>query len=150
MRTSLLMDKLQTALAANLNPRIVIEATVASKTIAPILVFSQGFEDPMRLTKYNTCLICQDQVFKERAQALTRSTVDVVLAISGKDKDIVTSTMQVYVDALANLVDTDPTIGGNAFEARFEFADFMGPAPGNGMIGVVIARLAVYADDLLV
>ena len=149
MRTSLLMDKLEAALATLLNPRIVVEAALSSKTIAQISTFSQGFEDPMRLTKYNACMVCQDQVFKETDQALTRSTVDLVLAISGRDKATVISTMQVYTDAVANLVDADPTIGGNAFEVRFESAEFIGPAPGNGFVGIVIARLAVYADDLL-
>lgn len=149
MKTARIVDAVEAALRASLNTRIAAEALDAGKTVAPVVEFSQGFEDPMRLTKYNACFICPDQVRMERGTALSRLSLDLVFAISGRSKAVVMAAMQVYGDAVANLVEADPTLGGSAFEARFESAEYAGPAPGNGLIGVLIVRLNVDADDLL-
>jgi hypothetical protein len=149
MKTARLVDSIEAVLRASLNTRIAVEALSTGKTIAPVAEFSQGFEDPMRLTKYNACLICPDQVRVERGAALSRLSLDLVFAISGRSKAVVMAAMQVYGDAVANLVEADPTLGGAAFETRFESAEYAGPTPGNGLIGVLIVRLNVDADDLL-
>ena len=149
MKTAKLINALQTALESTLNTQIGIEAADYGKAVAGISEFSQGFEDPLRLSKYNSCLICPDQVRMERAQQICRIPVDLICAIKASNKKSVMDAMKVYADAIGNLVEADPTIGGNAFEARFESAEFIGPTPANGLVGVVIARLSVDADDLL-
>lgn len=149
MKTAKLINTLEDALKASLNAQIEVEAEDYGKAVAGVAEFSQGFEDPMRLAKYNTCLICPDQVRLERAQQLCRISVDLILAIKASGKPAVMDVMKVYADAVGNLVEADPTLGGNAFEVRFESAEFVGPTPANGLVGVVIARLSVDADDLL-
>lgn len=149
MKTAKLINALQEGLEASLNTQIGIEGADYGKTIAGIADFSQGFEDPLRLSKYNSCLICPDQIRMERAQQICRIPVDLIFAIKASSKGAVMDAMKVYADAIGNLVEADPTIGGRAFEARFESAEFIGPSPANGLVGVVIARLSVDADDLL-
>lgn len=149
MKTAALIDQLEASLRSELNNQIALEAAEYGKTVAPVAEFSQGFEDPMQLRKYNACLICPDQVRRDASQALARNQVDIVLAIRGANKSIVMDAMKIYADAVANMIEADPSIGGQAFEARFESAEFVGPTPANGLVGVVIARLSVDADDLL-
>jgi hypothetical protein len=149
MKTAQLIDQLEASLRAKFNDQIALEAAEYGKTVEHVAEFSQGFEDPMQLRKYNACLICPDQVRREAGPALARNQVDLVLAIRGASKNIVLDAMKVYADAVANMIEADPSIGGHAFEARFESAEFVGPTPANGLVGVVIARLSVDADDLL-
>ncbi|MDX9959084.1 MAG: hypothetical protein RBT68_11640 [Spirochaetia bacterium] len=149
MKTAKLINTLEAALKVSLNTQIEVEAEDYGKTVAAVADFSQGFEDPMRLSKYNACLICPDQVRLERSQQLCRIPVDLILAVKASGKSAVMDTMKVYADAVGNLVEADPTLGGNAFEVRFESAEFVGPTPANGLVGVVIARLSVDADDML-
>jgi len=149
MKTAKLIDSLESALKSSLNTQINEEARDYGKAVAGVAEFSQGFEDPMRLSRYNACLICPDQVRIERAQRLCRIPVDLIMAIKASGKTGVIDAMKVYADAIGNLVEADPTLGGNAFEVRFESAEFIGPTPANGLVGVVIARLSVDADNML-
>ncbi len=150
MRTARIIDELEAALVAGLNPQIELEASSYGKgAVDTIAAFSQGYEDPLRLARYNACIICPDQVRLERSLQLCRIPVDLVFAIQGPTKAIVMEAMKIYVDATGNLIEADPSLGGHAFEARFEYAEFVGPTPVNELIGVVIARLSVDADDLL-
>lgn len=148
MRTARIIDELEAALVAGLNARISFEASSYGISVSPIAAFSQGYEDPLRLARYNACLVCPDQVRLERSLQLCRIPVDLVFAIQGSTKAVVMEAMKIYVDATGNLIEADPSIGGHAFEARFEYAEFVGPTPANELIGVVIARLSVDADDL--
>lgn len=149
MKTAKVLDQIQAALEAKLNTAIAAEAADYGKPIPPITKFSQGFEDPMRLQKYNALMVCPDTVRNDRTRQIVPVSVDLVVAVKGSEAGAVMDTMKVYADALANLVEADPTIGGAVFEARFESAEFIGPTPGNGLIGVVIVRLTVDTDNLL-
>jgi len=149
MKTAAVVNQVEVALRDNLNAQIAIEALEYSKPVAPVSEYSQGFEDPMQLRTYNACLVCPDQVRRDSGSAMAKLQIDIIFAIRGADKIMVMDTMKVYADAMANLVEADPTIGGHVFEARFEAAEFIGPTPANGLVGVVIARLSVDTDDLL-
>lgn len=149
MKTAAVLDQVETALMSQLNSQIQIEASEYGRPVDGITVFSQGFEDPMRLQRYNACLICPDTVRPDRGRAMVGQQIDLIFAIRGSTKQIVMDAMKVYTDAIANLIEADPTIGGQAFEARFDAAEFVGPTPANGLVGIVIARLSVDTDDLL-
>lgn len=149
MKTAALVNELETGLKAKLNPQIALEAAEYGKPVSAVAVFSQGFEDPLSLRNYPACLICPDQVRRDAAQALAIEPVDIVLAYKASTKEGVMDGMKVYVDAVANLLEADPSLGGHLYSARFEAAEFIGPSPASALIGVVIARITLEADDLL-
>jgi hypothetical protein len=149
MKTAKVLDALQTALEEHLPAAIIAEAEDYGKDVPAIARFDQGIEDPMRLQKYPALMICLDSVRRDRVAELASIPIDLVVAVSAPKKSEVMDAVKVYLDAIANYVGADPTIGGAVFEARFESAEIVGPTPGNGLIGVLIARLTVHTDDLL-
>lgn len=149
MKTAKVLDQIQTAFENGFPTAIATEAADYGKTVQTITEYSQGFEDPMRLQKYPALMICPDTVRNDRQKQLAPLVLDLVIAVRESTKAKVMDAMKVYSDAAANFIEADPTISGATFETRYESSEFIGPTPGNALIGVVIVRLTADTDNLL-
>lgn len=138
----------QDFLEARLNTQVAIEAAEISKTVAGVRKVVLGWKDPTGLQEYPQAFIIPDFISQEPEKKLAVIQLAVVMAVKGSSTEDVSDIQLIYADALANILETDPTAGGTGFEVNLENIDISLPGPGSAPVGVVTALISVLSDRI--
>ena len=148
MKTAKVYQSFLGFVEASLNPRLAELATEYGIPVAPVKRFYLGWRDPFTLTDYNAAMVVPDRISPDRGRALAQASLAVLVALKAPSVEALTGAMGVYADALADIVEMDPTSGGAAFESFVDDIDLSLPGPGSSPIGVVTVLVNLSLDQM--
>jgi len=155
--TTLLTKQLEAYLESNLNTKIEAVAAATSESIDTIKLWRIGYVNPFKLSRYNALMVFQGVASEAgtnafaaaRAEKTILQPYNIIAAISGADAEEVTIAQSAYFDAVFNLIDDDPTLGGICFESAIkDYMPFV-PEERSGAIGVIHIVANIEIDTLL-
>ncbi|SLM15267.1 hypothetical protein SPIROBIBN47_410006 [uncultured spirochete] len=135
-------------LEQNLNSKIEALATDANIACAAAKAFWVGWRDPFNLKDYNSVFVVPDTLKRNDDAVTDDVSIAIIAALKSPTPDSLSDQMGIYADAIATVIEDDPTLGGVAFEANVIDFDFSLPAPGSPLIGALTAIIMVRMDRI--
>ena len=148
--TAKLAGDLKTYLEGNLNGKVTEVGTAIGKTIKSFKHFQVGWiSDPFTLPEYNDMFVVPDRLQVRSSEEDILFPFDLVAVVSAATEEDVTVSQLAALDALYELVEDDPELGGLCFEALVVEANFFAPVPGMGFVAITHIKLNLSVDTLL-
>lgn len=135
-------------LEQNLNAKIEALAIDAKIACTAAKAYWVGWRDPFNLKDYNSVFVVPDTLKRNDDAVTDDVSIAIIAALKAPTPDSLSDQMGIYADAIATVIEDDPTLGGVAFEANVLDIDFSLPAPGSPLIGALTAIIMVRMDRI--